>query len=546
MNRFRIVFVFLFLLIVSDVLAQIPVGHKFDINGIPFNGFYDRLSYSPKNKLSISLKSGDFEPGHYYDLKNNKVRGYIKYENDKIWYKKTRSELKTMIKPEDLKSLVLGADSFFVISNFYFKRRLKDKPEFVQFLTEINGVTFVQHYHFSSAAGQQYGGRAPIIKSVLARNENDSVWDNFFKEKFKLNVEKYLVIPEEITKNIESQKSKSSDMPAIIKAAEYLKKYKSKESIYFNKFLQETNVEEKDGYSAVIVDIKEGHWVLDYYKDGVKLYRVSYSSFSPNIKDGPMLCFYSNGTIRQEIQYVSNIPKQFKVYNNKGLLLNQYNHEELTDRVSDITRITNQYVHIGDSNGVNMKDTSKIVDQILFDEKMKTKYTRSFFVDRIFESRWVLNGKKIYQVTNPNFDLKIQPLVRKLNYYLSDLKFDRALSVNAEGIILVTVVANEKGYIIKSEILNKLHPELDKTISDFVEEYLSPSGDESHRFKPLRINGKKECVEFVIPFEFSVNRFYRNSVQFNYYHNMNWFMMHNIHNMNNLALPPTPKIPIGF
>jgi hypothetical protein len=542
----QILLITLFILNTVDVFSQVPVGLKYDINGEPFNGYYDPLTYSPKNKLSINLKTGLFERGSYYDKSNNKIGGYIRFENDRIWFKQTLSDLKRIIMPEEINSFVLGVDSFFVITDFYFKRKLKSKPEFVQFLSRINEVTFVKHYHFSSAAGQQYGGRPAIIESVLARNKKDSVWDNFFKDKFEINVAKYLDVPEEITRKIDSGKLTESSISSIVKIAEYFKKYNAKDTIYFDAYWQEISAQKLAKYSAVITEKKGSHWTLNYFNKEVRIYTITYGSFSPNIKVGSFFSYYSNGEKRQEIIYVDNKPIEFKTYTKKGALQTQYKYEQTVDKITDITKVYHDYIFAGDSIGNNLLDSSKITHQVVSDESSEVTYHRSFFMDRIIGAYWDLNGKKIHQVTNPNFDLKIKPLIRKLNYFLSDVKFNGALAENAQGIVLVAVIVNEKGFVFKSTILNKLHPELDVIVNDFVKEYLSPGGDESHRFKPLRKDGVKESFEFVIPIAFGINKFYRAPIYYNHFFNMNMHMMHNMNHMNNIVLPPTPRFPVGF
>jgi hypothetical protein len=111
--------------------SQIPVGLKYDCNGYAFNGYYDPLTYSPDKKISIVHNSDSYEVGYYYDSVGNKINGLIKFENEKIFFKKGNAEFRDKIKPEQIKNFVIGVDSFFVISNFYYKNRKMTDPEFV-------------------------------------------------------------------------------------------------------------------------------------------------------------------------------------------------------------------------------------------------------------------------------------------------------------------------------------------------------------------------------------------------------------------------------
>jgi hypothetical protein len=137
---------FTLLLITKLTFTQIPIGLKIDCSGYAFNGYFDPLTYSPENKITKVHNSDSYEIGYYFDNQGNKIEGLIKFENDQIFFKKFANEPLEKLRPDFIKNFVIGVDSFFAITNFYYKNKLKTKPEYVQYITEFNGLTFVKHY----------------------------------------------------------------------------------------------------------------------------------------------------------------------------------------------------------------------------------------------------------------------------------------------------------------------------------------------------------------------------------------------------------------
>lgn len=119
----------IFCLALNTAWSQIPVGLKYDVNGMPFNGYFDPLIYSPAKRLSLVHNPDSYELGCYFDKLGNKTEGLIKYENDAIFFKKGDKEEKEKIRPGDIQCLVIGTDSFIVISDFRPQYRIKKGPE---------------------------------------------------------------------------------------------------------------------------------------------------------------------------------------------------------------------------------------------------------------------------------------------------------------------------------------------------------------------------------------------------------------------------------
>ena len=94
--------------------------------------------------------------------------------------------------------------------------------------------------------------------------------------------------------------------------------------------------------------------------------------------------------------------------------------------------------------------------------------------------------------------------------------------------------------MIEGSALNKIHPELDKLVNKFISSRLLVGAEYRHKFKPFKKDKVKHYCEVVIPFEFSINRFYRQPV--NYNHFQHWHMNQVMHQqMMNTFRPPVPS-----
>ncbi len=57
---------------------------------------------------------------------------------------------------------------------------------------------------------------------------------------------------------------------------------------------------------------------------------------------------------------------------------------------------------------------------------------------------------------------------------------------------------DENGYAKKYQLLNKLHPQLDSLVEQFVTIKLLPTADQPHQLSPYRIKGeKRHCENFI-------------------------------------------------
>lgn len=547
MKNNRIIITVIFLLIINVLHSQIPVGLKFDLNGKPFNGYFDPLTYSPEKELWIVHNSDSYEVGYYYDH-GAKIHGQIMFENKKIWFKKNKDALKTKIKPDEIKYFVIGVDSFFVINNFQYKGQLKTKPEFVQYITEVYGDTYVKYYRFSSGMGIQYGA-TPIIESFLVKAKGSNIWEEFPDDiRFKKTALKYFGFIPYLKDKIVLGDYTREDMMSMIKMAEYFETYQNNELIYFDTYWQEINNSENATYHARIADFEDSRWTFIYFKDSTKLYKANYSSFYPNTKDGAFILYYPNGEVRKIIGYTEDEPTEVWIFNDSGEMKYHYQLVETKKNSNpEAETITNiVYNSIIDSLEKNLIGSSDRFEQVVYDEYANVTYTNQFYEKELVTSYRLINKDTIFQITNPAYFFKIKPLQKKLNSFMVEKDYKEALSVDAQGRILVSFVIDNKGYMVDYVILNRIHPQLDELIESFINKRIAKSAEYRHKFKPYKKDKTKQFCELVIPFNFGINRFYR---QPNYYNNNLWQMqqmqmqMYQQQMINNYT---APNIPTGF
>lgn len=544
-----IITLLLFLGILNLTYSQIQVGLKYDVNGIPFNGYFDAFTYSPDKKIIQLHNSDSYEKGAYYDSLGHRIEGLIKFENRKIFFKKGKDESGDKIKPETVKSFVIGTDSFMAISNFYFRNKLKTKPEFVQYVTEFEGNTYVKHYHFSDGMAQKFGD-PPIIETFLVKSKDGQNWDNFPDNKrFKEVALKYFSYIPYLKEKIETGKYDSESMLSVIKMAEYFSNYQESKPIFYDSYWQEVKDANKAKYYAKITDKRDSIWTFEYYMETVKLFTANYSSFYPNVKTGEFISYYPDGTGRQVIIYLNNKLREVKLYNKRGIMYTHYKFIEKGKTEKD-KELVLKYEFVADSAGNNIISSNRKVVNRVSNSFDNIVYYNVFEDSTLTTSYYLSKRDTIFQYTNSKFGFKIKSLQTAFDNFMEDQHYDEALSQNAQGIILVSLVIDKKGYVVKSKILNNIHPEIDNLVDRFIELDIQ-SKELPIKLKPYTIGKTPQFCEFVLPIEFSTYRFYRPSVNYIYFNNyffdmqrqrnidmqmrINHQMMMN--NMNNMRMP---------
>lgn len=511
---------------VGMAFSQVPVGYRFDVNGIPFNGYYDVMTYAPEKKLTEKHMSDSYEVGYYYDASGNKVSGNIKFQGKKIFFKQGKEEFRDKIKPEEVKTFVIGVDSFFTISKYYLQNNLKTEPVYVQFIAAFDNAVFAKHYSFPGNG---------VVSTYLIKTANSDAWENFPDNKtFKQKALKYFGHISYLKDKIESGKYKSDDMLAIIKMADYLRKYEDKREIWYDQYWEETSANDKVVYRANIVAKEDSIWTFDYYAGATRLYQVKYSAFFPNLKNGELTCYYPSGSIRQTILYKNNKMKEVKTFTTSGLLDRHY---EVVEVGKDKKQIEYKYLVVNDASGSNILKPGVRSNIDVRDEVNGFTYTNVFHGSKLIYSYRLENSDTVFQIVNPDDDISLKALNRNFSIFMTDKKYETALSVNAQGKLLVALVVDSRGYVSKATILNKLHPEIDKLIADLIRTRLL-EGEVRYKIDIYKKDKIARYYEVIIPIDFSAYRFYRQPVDYgflNQMHVMNQHMM-----MMQMAPPVAP------
>jgi hypothetical protein len=366
------------MLFFGNLVSQIPIGLKFDINGRQFNGYFDPFTYSPRKELRIVHYSDSYEKAYYYDKVGSKVKGLIKFENKKIWFKKNSTAFKDKIKPGEINYFVIGADSFFVARNFQYKGKLKTKPEFVKYITEVNGNVFAKYFHFTSDMRMQMGS-TPISESFLVKAKDSDIWEEFPDDtRFKRVALEYFGFVPVLKDKIISGDYTKDDIMSMIKTSEYFEKYQNDELIYFGTYWQEVKDPGKAKYLAHITNLDDTIWTFLYFRDSTKLYKVDYTSFYPNTRDGEFISYYPNGNEREIILYKEDIPAKVWVFNEPGELEYQYQFLE-TNEKPDLDGETHiVYSSVMDSSGINLVDQSGTFEQKVYDPFSDISYVHKY------------------------------------------------------------------------------------------------------------------------------------------------------------------------
>ncbi len=540
----------------SNLLAQKAVGHFFDINGLPINGYYDPLSYSPEKYIECRPESERdmfgfdiFERGVIYLKDGKQLKGEIKVKRDKLVYKAPTEARTRNIKFKDLDALVLSTDSFFVSQDVYSENKVsKQKLEganIVQYIASFDGYIFSKYHQLN------YNDKA----TFLVQKEGSERWISFAKTKdyysvyAKKNLNKKnpntvrfrntaLAVFDKvdlIKEKIENYDYSTPDMMEMIKTAEYYHKYQNGEAIYFDKYWNETHKQNKAKYTANIISLEDTIWTLDYHQNDTLLYTVQYSSFYPNVKDGLFIAYYPNGNPRKKIYYENNKPEFISTFYENG----QDKFKMYTD-VAEIRNPKYEFAYFYDENGID-KLTETNEQALKIEDKIQNRTINFLFKDKKLEQSTIKQSEEayVYQNCSPFYNdffiRNVEKLQKKFDMEMQ-FKLLEAYDEGAQGTILVAVDINEKGKIQGHKLLNSLHPELDRIVNKF----MNGRAVMNYKFKSLKFNNN---LEIVIPFVFKIDNFHINSPNHYWYdpwfHNQMQWHMQQQQFQQNIPSPPS-------
>ncbi len=509
-NQKILLFITLLIGMVKTAQAQTPIGELYDINGMPFHGYYDPLIYSPKKKIVFVFDADNFEKGYYYTSLGKKVEGEIKLKERKIIFRKNKKEIRDKIRPEEVKQFVIGVDSFFTISKFKYKGNLKKKPTYVQYITHFNKHTVVKYSDF-------LGG--DISESYLIKADSSDVWEAFSRFNFTEKATAHFQHITYLHNDIKYKRKKLSDIRSIVKLADYQEKYENNQAIYYNQYLKEVRDSKESRYTAAITNKTDSIFTFDYYKGNQKLYKVRYSSFSPNVKHGDFVAYYPTGKPRLEISFNKNKPKRVKIYLENGELKSDYLYKEEKKKTIDGIKIIPHlnYVRVNDSLG-KLIFTGKAKASVTYPDAPNNTMITTNYTNKEVSGVYRLKGTdSIFQRVKDDPKLVLKAMKNRFKAFGVDgntlqtipSSFDDAISESAEGMVLVRFLVNPKGVAEEAKRITSLHPQIDAVVDKFI--------TKKHRLKVFKRGKEKHYYETVIPFQFTTNRPYRRPAYYDHF-----------------------------
>lgn len=495
----------------QDINSSHELGYFFDISQNEIEGIYDN-GYQSDKRLTVQFDvGGDRTHGHYYDLQNNKIKGYMLSKADSKYVRfsyKNTSEY-NRIKPDECLGYVISKDSFAVIQNFPLKNKIIEKKRFAQVIDEVDDLVFYRYIKF---------GSNKVTVAFLAKRENstDYVYLSGRKEDFKKAAIEVFGEAGFLKDKINKNEYTSDDLPQLIKLLKYFKAYKSNKKIHFNAFWDEVDSNNESKYYAVVDTIQSGIYNISYYfKNNTKLYDGQYSSLYPHKKEGIFNWYYSNGILRKTIEYKDDEPKWVKTYFDNGQLHYHYEiEEEEGERV---------FKKVFSEQGENKLDVKGNGTEVFEDKILNRKIHREFKRLKLVSSHFTdQDGKAIYQYHSENKSgiTGLKTLQSNVNYLDSYPK--KSVRKFAHGYVLVRCLIDENGKTDKFEIIKGV----DENCNAFVTEFLTDKLLGKKKWKTLKIDGIKYAQELVLPFDFTIKSFshYRN----HYYNNNMWWFHHDM------------------
>ena len=504
---------FLFLLLLNaSATSQIYVGHQFDMNGLPFHGYFDQPNYSPENNIHIRYSgSYKYEKGSYFDKQGKKHDVKIKFGNS-VKYNTPESDLPQKIKATEIKGFTIGVDSFFVTSNFYYKQKWIQKPVFVKYIDEVEPFTFAIYYKFTQNAGTQ--------KIFLAKKKGSTKWDDFYNEEtFKENALKYFGNTPYVKSKILDGVYSNANILELIATLKYAKSLKEGTPNYIDKYWRELEDSRRSKFSFRVENLRDSIWSLSYFQDSTKTFNIKYSSFYPHIKNGNFLSYYQTGEIRERTYFEENKKISTYIYDRSGELSLKFDYKTTEPENSSKRSLELIYSVVRDSLGQNLIDSSPKFTLPVKDKEGTVRYYE-FKNKQLHRSYRLIKGDTIFQITNPNIPLKDKTIQKKFTTFMQLKKWEGAISEHAHGNLLVQTIVDEKGVLKSYEILNELHPEQNRLVDEFLEEKYLKSNT-VNKFPKYKIDGQRVAYEVILPFHFAIDKFYRPKSTYN--HDHFWF-----------------------
>lgn len=530
----HIILLELILITQCSLLAQIPVGHYYDVNGTPMHGYFDPLEYAPEEQWSFTHNSFQYKKGRYYDRKGKRHDGYIKFNFKNIYFSDILPvEKKRKIQKNELQSFVVESDSFFITKSI--------SSEFIaQHIAIVNEHHFIKTYSWVSKMENVYN------QKYLYKRLGNQMWIDVpsGNKNFRSLASSIFNNIPTINSRLESKEFDSSSLLTLIKMGEYYEKYQKRENIYFDKFWQDTRVPADKKFHAEILNVKDSVWTVEYFNENIKLYKVNHVSFLPNRIHGKLIAYYDNGKKRKESIYESGKLIKVITYYRNGTV--HYNYDLIEINENGKAQILPLYTVVNDSLGKNIIAKTNSGIEEFYDSETGNFATNYFEQNRLKYSFRKDGDRKVYQLYDKDFNFKMKNFGSKLTTFLLEDKeefFDNQADLT--GMYFIYLLIDESGYVEEFKLLNKIEEQVDRAIDYGLYYHFDTKSPNRQRFSRYSIDGEKFAYELVVPLAFDVKKFYKlpsNSL-FNYWWN-DWdrIWMHD-QMLNNMNQIPPVKLP---
>lgn len=498
------------------------VGHFYDYEGKPIDG-YIGTDYKAQTDLSIiEYKSTFFVKGTYYDLSGQGIEGLIKFnpDNNYFQFRKNLDVKSNRISSDECIGLIMQKDSFLVINNFTIDGNILTReitsPKFAQVIESFDNRTYYKYINTVNGM---------LVSYYLYKDNDKSEIKNFSKNKKhfpETAIEAFSKYPA-LIQAIKTNEYIEADILQLIKRYKYKLAFNDHAKIYLDNQFNDLFDEKQASYYLKIDEIKKESFKISYFTlEGQKINTSQFSSIFPFEREGTNIWYHSNGKKRKEIDFKANEPQNIQLFDFEGKKSLTYNFNLMG---------IPYFTAVMDENNKNILDESGNGIASFYDQILNRNFENTYKDHQLVSSYYLDDeNEKIYLRAERNSKLKAEnslkvKLAQSFQYPVN------SINKGNEGIVYVKCVIDEKGLTKSLEVIKGIDSEIDQKILnllDFTKTY--------KQWKPAKMDKNKIISEVIIPVQVILQSYnpYR-------YNNLYWMDHHMfMQNMQMQFTPPTP------
>ncbi len=478
-----------FLFLSCFLHAQIPVGHYMDTQGMPIVGYFDPLEYWNNEPAIIDTRSRStgFGTGYYYDQKGEKIEALLLEQSDHVEIAQPEGYETVSLMPDEVKSFIIDEDSFFTVSNFYIdkineyngnvkRKKFKNKPRYVRFITEFNGFEFACYTEYDVFGAHEY---------YIGRKMGSTDWFSISKKPSELDD-----ILNTLFEGLQTNDLYSTYDTDWIKSIIYAIKEKEEIPIYFNELWQEVADKNQARYRGEL-KYTRGIWKAKFFNDTVLVNESTYSSLIRQSRDGESKWYYPSGMIRKLNKYDKNRLLYTSHYFENGQL-----HYGIKWDIQFPLELDNfRFVEVYNTNGDPVLDVNGNGVETFRDEIQNRVITRHYEEGKIVKSYFERTGDIIYQYINKKERSHLDLYGLKSNW--KDRVIDQWRSKYSKSkksaVYLFSLNIDGKGEL---KSMNGFH-----LVDGLLDTNMVVQGLKPVKLQRMKVNGENVDYEIVVPFQ---------------------------------------------